>query len=62
VSLSRSDVVQLLTLWFAVLIFLQTGTDGSNVALTVVSLFAIALMWLVPLYIVVGIAPDLRAR
>ncbi|SEO42189.1 hypothetical protein SAMN04487948_102350 [Halogranum amylolyticum] len=52
----------MLTLWFAVLIFLQTGTVGSNVALTVVAIFAITLMWLVPLYIAVGIVPDLCAR
>jgi hypothetical protein len=50
-SLFRSDVVQLLTLWFAVLIFLQTGSGGSGGLRTAIGMFAVALVWLIPLYL-----------
>lgn len=64
-SLSRSDVVQLLTLWFAVLIFLQTGSGGSGGLRTAIGIFAVALVWLIPLYILsqfTGRLLDFQAR
>jgi hypothetical protein len=64
-SLSRSDVVQLVTLWFAVLIFLQTGSGGSGGLRTAIGVFAIALVWLIPVYILSQLTlglPDLRAQ
>ena len=64
-SLFRSDVVQLLTLWFAVLIFLQTGSSGSGGLRTAIGIFAVALVWLIPLYLLSQWTlslPDLRAQ
>ncbi|EJN60652.1 hypothetical protein [Halogranum rubrum] len=61
-SLSRSDVVQLLTLWFVVLTFVQTDSSASGLVTTVIGVFAFALLWAIPLYVFVGVASKFDAR
>jgi hypothetical protein len=52
--MDRADLVQVLTLWFVVLIFIQTasGTSDSQV-LDAIGIFAILLMYLLPLWILI---------
>jgi len=52
--MDRTELVQALTLWFVVLIFIQTasGTSDSQV-LDAIGIFAILLMYLLPLWILI---------
>lgn len=47
---SRS--IQLTTLWFVVLIFIQTGTDTANSLISVIGILALFLAYILPLIIV----------
>ncbi len=58
-AMDRSELIQTLTLWFAVLIFIQTapGTSDSQV-LDVIGIVAILLMYLLPLWILIELVSD----
>lgn len=62
--MNRPSTVQLLTLWFADMAFIQTASESaSNPMLTVAVLFALVLMYAVPLYLVVrAVAAVVRWR
>lgn len=54
--MERAEFVQGLTLWFVVLIFLQTGSgDASHPLLTVVGIVAVVLSYAIPLALVAGV-------
>jgi hypothetical protein len=57
--MDRTELVQLLTLWFVVLIFIQTasGTSDSQV-LDAIGIVAILLMYLLPVWIIVELILD----
>jgi len=58
--MERSERLQVATLWFAVLIFLQTASGGSgNPILTGIGIVAILLSYLLPLYLVADLAAAL---
>ena len=60
--MDRSELVQILTLWFVVLIFIQTasGTSDSQV-LDAIAIFAILLVFSLPLWILIGLISDFVA-
>ena len=57
--MDRSELVQTLTLWFVVLIFIQTapGTSDSQVV-DAIGIFAILLMYLLPALIIFEFVSD----
>ncbi len=57
--MDRTELVQTLTLWFVVLIFIQTasGTSDSQV-LDAIGIVAILLMYLLPVWIIVNVVSD----
>jgi hypothetical protein len=57
--MDRTELVQLLTLWFVVLIFIQTasGTSDSQV-LDAIGIVAILLMYFLPVLIIVELILD----
>ena len=61
-SMNKSEFVQALTLWFVVMIFMQT-TSGSNgpVKMTI-GIFSLILMWAIPLYLLGGVLTVLLDR
>ena len=60
--MDRSELVQTLTLWFVVLIFIQTasGTSDSQVV-DAIGIVAILLMYLLPLWILIELVSDFVA-
>ena len=60
--MNRSEFFQAMTLWFVAIIFLQTGSGNGGPLLIAVSLVAVGLMYLVPLYLVSGVITELRSR
>lgn len=61
--MDRTELVQLLTLWFVVLIFIQTasGTSDSQV-LDAIGIVAILLMYILPVWILVEFISDFVGR
>lgn len=57
--MKRTELVQILTLWFVVLILIQTasGTSDSQV-LDAIGIVAILLMYLLPVWIIVELISD----
>lgn len=57
--MDRTELVQALTLWFVVLIFIQTasGTSDSQVV-DAIGIVAILLMYLLPVWIIVELISD----
>lgn len=57
--MDRTELVQILTLWFVVLIFIQTasGTSDSQV-LDAIGIVAILLIYLLPVWIIVELILD----
>ncbi len=57
--MDRTELVQALTLWFVVLIFMQTapGTSDSQV-LDAIGIFAILLMFFLPVWILITFVSD----
>jgi hypothetical protein len=49
--MNKSEFFQALTLWFVVLIFLQTASGGTGGIKMVIGIFSIFLMWAIPLYL-----------
>ncbi|WP_324666051.1 hypothetical protein [Haloarcula sediminis] len=53
--MDKTDFFQALTLWFVVLIFLQTASaDFGGPLEPVIAIVAIGLMYLIPLYLLIG--------
>lgn len=50
--MSDSEVIQLTTLWFVVMIFIQTGGNADNPLLDVVGIFALLLVYVIPVVVV----------
>ncbi|RDZ43905.1 hypothetical protein C5B91_00635 [Haloferax sp. Atlit-10N] len=61
-SVNEPRYVQALTLWFVVLIFMQTAPGIDGVLGTALGVFCIALVWVLPVYIAVRLVDDLGAR
>ncbi|AQL43666.1 hypothetical protein BV210_13570 [Halorientalis sp. IM1011] len=58
-----NELVQLLTLWFVVLIFMQTSSGtGDSQLLAAIGIFAGMLMFLLPLWIAIELVTDLGAE
>ncbi|OLZ39283.1 hypothetical protein A6E15_17960 [Natrinema saccharevitans] len=53
------DFFQTLTLWFVILIFLQTGSGNSGPLFTAISLFAIILVFALPLFLLIVLVTGL---
>lgn len=49
--MSDSRLIQLTTLWFVVLIFIQTGSGDANGLITAIGILAIFLAYIIPLVI-----------
>lgn len=49
--MNRSELLHALTLWFVVMIFLQTSSGNGGPLLTAVGVFSLVLMWAIPLYL-----------
>ena len=47
------SITQLVTLWFVVLIFIQTGSGGGSAGNMIIGLVAILLMYILPLTVVI---------
>ncbi len=60
-SMNKSEIVQLATLWFVVLIFLQTSSGNDGPVMMGIGIFALALLWVIPLYLLRKILPKLQA-
>ncbi|QLH79208.1 hypothetical protein HZS55_18775 [Halosimplex rubrum] len=57
--MDRSELVQMLTLWFVVMTFLQTASGtADNPVLDAIGIVAILLMYLLPLLIVFELLSD----
>lgn len=48
-----STIIQLTTLWFVILVFIQTGSGGSGPLLTAIGVLAIFLAYIIPVTILV---------
>ncbi|MFB6197600.1 MAG: hypothetical protein ABEI52_04935 [Halobacteriaceae archaeon] len=48
-----STIIQLTTLWFVILVFIQTGSGGSGPLLTAIGVLAIFLAYILPVTILV---------
>lgn len=46
-----STLIQLTTLWFVILVFIQTGSGGSGPLLTAIGILAIFLAYIIPVII-----------
>ncbi len=51
--MNTDSIIQLVTLWFVVIIFIQTSTEGGGVFNVVIETIAILLVWIIPLIIVI---------
>lgn len=61
--MNKTEFLQALTLWFVVVIFLriEPGNAGGT-AVTVTAILAIGLLYLLPIYLLVGIGRELLAE
>jgi len=48
-----TPVIQLVTLWFVVLIFIQTGSGGGGALNMAIGIIAILLMYIIPLALII---------
>lgn len=64
--MERLNITQTLTLWFAAMIFLQTGSGNSHSMTLIAASVAIAITYLVPFYllgaVVIGIQDSRSER
>jgi hypothetical protein len=49
--MSDSDTVQLTTLWFVVVLFVQTGGSADNAVVNAIGFLALLLMYILPVVI-----------
>ncbi|MFD1588198.1 hypothetical protein ACFR9U_14545 [Halorientalis brevis] len=60
--MERNELVQVLTLWFVVLIFIQTGSGApDNQIREAIGIFAVSLILLLPLWIIIELASGFLA-
>lgn len=60
--MERHELVHILTLWFVVLIFIQTASGtADNQVMEAIGILAVSLMILLPLWIVVELVSDVVA-
>lgn len=52
--MNDSRLIQLTTLWFVILIFIQTGSDAANGLLTAIGILAIFLAYIIP-FVILGL-------
>jgi len=52
-DMDNSTIIQLTTLWFVILVFIQTGSGGSGPLLTAIGVLAIFLAYIIPVTILV---------
>lgn len=58
--MNKTEFLQALTLWFAVVLFLETETgSGGGVAITAAAIVAIGLLHLLPIYLLLGVSSEL---
>lgn len=57
--MDRDTYLQTLTLWFVVLIFLQTGSGGRGPIVTAIAFFAVILIFVLPVFLLIGVIGDL---
>ena len=50
--MDRTELYQVLTLWFAAMIFLQTGSGDGHPVVGAFALVALVVMYVVPVYLV----------
>jgi hypothetical protein len=50
-AMDDSAIIQLTTLWFVILVFIQTGSGGSGPLLTAIGILAILLSYIIPVTI-----------
>jgi hypothetical protein len=60
--MKKSEFFQALTLWFVVMIFVQTSTGSNGPVKMVIGIFSLILMWTIPLYLLSGILTELLDR
>lgn len=56
--MNRSELFQSLTLWFAAMIFLRTGSGNSHPAVMVAAIVAVGVTYLVPVYLLTRIVNE----
>ncbi|GAB6862507.1 hypothetical protein JCM17092_25960 [Haloplanus litoreus] len=49
--MDNSTIIQLTTLWFVILIFIQTGSGGSGALLNAIGILSILLAYIIPVTI-----------
>ncbi|AXG10554.1 hypothetical protein DU484_12255 [Haloplanus rubicundus] len=49
--MNNSTIIQLTTLWFVILIFIQTGSGGSGALLNAIGILSILLAYIIPVTI-----------
>ncbi len=47
-----TKVIQLITLWFVILIYIQTGSESSGPVVTAIDILAILLVYIIPLTVI----------
>jgi hypothetical protein len=60
--MERSEFFQALTLWFVVVIFLQTPSGNGEPVQVAIGIFAIVLLWGIPLYLLAALWSALQNR
>ncbi|WP_134671576.1 hypothetical protein [Halorussus marinus] len=56
--MDRSELVQVLTLWFVVMTFIVTAPGADNPIFSAIEIGSLLLMYLLPLWIVVELTSD----
>ena len=49
--MDNSTIIQLTTLWFVILIFIQTGSGGSGALINAIGILSILLAYIIPVTI-----------
>jgi hypothetical protein len=60
--MNKPGFVRVATLWFVVLIFLQTSSGNDGPVMTAIGIIALGLLWGIPLYLLRELLPKVRAR
>lgn len=60
--MEQSEVYQVLTLWFVVMIFLQTASGSNEPIQTGIGIFALVLLWGIPLYLLAELWSTVQNR
>jgi L-lactate permease len=58
--MEKTEFLQALTLWFAVVIFLEIEAGfGGGIVITATAIVAIGLVYLLPIYLFIGVSGEL---